>query len=90
MNIKRKLQRKIGNGMGIPAEIISDIPKITVTGFERLVIENYKSIVQYERDTVRINTVGGLIKIAGGELDIKWVTDEMLEICGKIENISRE
>ena len=29
----------------IPEELVSDIPKITVLGFDRMLIENYKCIL---------------------------------------------
>ena len=90
MKIGRKIEKKLSGSLEIPRELISDVPKITLTGRDNLLIENYKSLVEYEKDIIRINTSEGLLKLEGGELDIKTVTDEMMEISGKITSISYE
>ena len=33
---------------GIPEEISSDIPKVTILGFDKMLIENYKYILEYQ------------------------------------------
>ena len=32
----------------IPEELSSDIPKVTIVGFNRMLIENYKSVLDYK------------------------------------------
>ena len=32
----------------IPEEISSDIPKVTIIGFDRMLVENYKCILEYQ------------------------------------------
>ena len=37
---------KVSKFLEIPREIISDVPKITVTGFDEILIENFKGILE--------------------------------------------
>ena len=49
----------------LPKEVYSNEPKIILTGFDELIIENFKGILEYEEYFVRINTYIGIINING-------------------------
>ena len=74
----------------IPKEIYSDDPKIVVTGFDELIIENFKGILEYEEFFVRINTYIGVININGYNLNLENLTNDDLKVKGKIESIEFE
>ena len=40
----------------MPTEIVSNTPKISILGFEEILIENYKNIIEYENFYIKINT----------------------------------
>ena len=56
-------REKIGEILEFPREVVSNIPKITVTAFDEVMIENFKSILEYEDFFVRIKTHIGNINI---------------------------
>lgn len=87
---KKNAQNRINNLLEIPQEVYSNIPKITVTGFERILIENYKAILEYQDFYIRLSTNIGIININGFELDLKEMTTEDLLISGKIDSIDFE
>ena len=45
----------------LPIEVTTNIPKITITGFDQIMIENYMGIIEYEEYLVKINTSIGII-----------------------------
>ena len=47
-NKKIKKQNKIDRLLEIPKEISSEEPKITIMGFNQIIIENYKGILEYQ------------------------------------------
>ena len=61
--MKRKNNRKVDKILELPKEVYSNIPKIIITGFEELIIENFKGILEYEEFFVRISTHFGVINI---------------------------
>ena len=40
----------------IPEELSSNQPKVTILGFEQLLIENHKGILEYQDYFIRLNT----------------------------------
>ena len=74
----------------MPKEIYSEEPKVTVTGFEELTIENYKGILEYEDYFIRINTYIGIININGFNLKLEKMTEDDIKVMGRIESIDIE
>ena len=60
-----KRLNKISELLEIPEEIISNKPRLTILGFEELVIENYKNILEYDEIYIKVNTHIGVINISG-------------------------
>lgn len=56
---------KITAFLEMPEEVISDKPRITILGFNELVIENYKNILEYDEIFIKVNTYIGAINISG-------------------------
>ncbi len=46
--MKKKKYKKIDKLLEMPKEVCSNVPKFIITGFEELIIENYKGILEYE------------------------------------------
>ena len=63
-NRKRKNTiSKINKLLELPEEVITNKPKLTIVGFEEVLIENYKAILEYEDFYIKINTHIGAINI---------------------------
>ena len=87
---KKILPNKINRILEIPQEVSSNIPKITILGFEQIMIENYKSILEYQDFYIRLNTEIGILNINGFNLHLKEMTTDDLQISGKIDSIDFE
>ena len=81
---------RVSKFLEIPREVISNVPKITVTGFDEIFIENFKGILEYEDFFARISTEIGNININGFNLKLNQMTDNDILVTGKIENIDFE
>ncbi len=90
MKKKKKKQNRFEEWLEIPKEISTEKPKLTIMGFEELLIENYKSILEYQDFYVRLSTYIGIININGFELKLNEMTNDDLLITGKIESIDFE
>lgn len=86
----RKKARKIDDILEIPVELSTNNPKVTITGFERILIENYRGILEYQDYFVRINTYIGIININGFNLNLEEMTTDDLLVTGKIESVDFE
>ena len=85
----RRLNR-INEILEIPREVISKTPKITITGFDEILIENFKGILEYEDFFVRISTHIGNININGFNLKLSQMTEDDILVSGIIENLDFE
>ena len=81
---------RINRMLEVPKELYTNEPKVIITGFNELVIENYKGILEYEEYYVRLNTYIGNININGLNLKLEKMTEDNLKILGKIESIDIE
>ena len=74
----------------MPSEVYSNIPNLIITGFEEMIIENYKGILEYEEYLVRISTFIGIININGINLKLEKMTEDNIKIIGKIDSMDIE
>lgn len=89
-NIKVKKINKFGKLLELPEEIISNEPKVTIMGFSKMLIENYKGILDYQEFFIRINTYTGIININGFNLSLSEMTGEDIMVTGKIDSVDFE
>ncbi len=95
MKEKRKMKKenkikRINKILELPIETYSDIPKIVIIGFEEMVIENFKGIIEYEEYFIRVNTSIGIININGFNLNLENISNEDIKVKGKIESFEFE
>ena len=81
---------KINDMLEIPKEVYSNEPKLVITGFNEMVIENYKGILEYDDYYVKINSYIGCINIHGFNLKLEKMTEDNIKITGKIESLDIE
>lgn len=85
-----KKKNRFNDILEIPKEVYSNIPNFIITGFEEILIENYKGILEYEDYYIRINTFIGIVNIHGIHLKLEKMTEDNIKITGKIESIDIE
>ncbi len=90
MTLRGREMGKFDKLFDIPEEISSEIPKVTILGFNKMLIENYKCILEYQDFFIRIKMSSGLININGFNLTMNEMTKDDLIITGLIESIDYE
>ncbi len=84
---KVSLKEKMSELLELPKDIVLNVPKLTMVGNGDLLIENFKGIIEYDNDRIRINTNSGIVKITGEGLRIKEITSEDLMVNGDISSL---
>ncbi|MBP5427434.1 MAG: sporulation protein YqfC [Clostridiales bacterium] len=80
------LKEKINKFLELPEEIVYDVPKITLVG-NFLLIENYKNLMTYTKDTISIITNIGILKVEGKDFEIKSISKEEIAVNGTIMKV---
>lgn len=74
--------------LGLPREVIFNLPEITVWSNRRLSIQNHQGITEYTANRVRVNVAGGEIEITGDSLVIRSIISEEIVLDGIIRQIT--
>ena len=75
---------RIADALDLPLDVMCDVPRTEIMGKERINIENFRGILDYNENCVKINTTSGIIKIDGDGLLIESITDEGVCIKGTV------
>lgn len=84
---KQNLKEKFTEMLELPKEVVLNMPKLTMLGNGDLIVENYKGILLYDKDVIRVNTTAGIIKVNGIDIFIKEITSENIMIYGNIQSL---
>lgn len=87
---KPKKYSKLDSILELPREVASSDIKLTLNGFDEILIENYKNILEYQDILIKVNTFEGAITIYGFNLKLEQMTDEDIKVNGKIDSIEFE
>lgn len=86
----RKRVSRINKLLELPEEVVTNKPRLTIVGFEEILIENYKAILEYEDYYIKINTHIGAININGFNLRLKEMTGDDIMVLGNIDSMDFE
>ena len=78
---KKSLKNELSAALEMPREIVSDLPLISLRGFEEAVIENYRGMIEYGSERIRINTSVGVLRLEGRD---KCLDSDCVIITGRI------
>lgn len=87
---KSKKYTKLDSLLEMPREVVSTDVKMTILGFNEIIIENYKNILEYEELFIKINIFEGTVNIHGFNLRLEQMTDDNIKVIGKIDSIDFE
>ena len=81
---RKIIKQTLTNIFDLPKEITMNLPLISIIGNEELFIENYKGVIEYTEEKIRLNTACGILKVDGRKLFLKQITAENITITGNI------
>ena len=88
-NINRQNQKKhtLMDSMYLPKDIVQGNMRITLTGNQEAWIENYRGLLEYTDQCIRLQGKNEQIEITGHALCIEYYTNEDMKICGCFSGI---
>lgn len=81
------LRKNMTEALELPKEIMLNLPLISLIGREEVTIENYKGILEYGEETVRIGTAAGVLRLTGKGLCLKQLSAECMVVTGRVEKL---
>lgn len=81
------IRKNVTEALELPKEIMLGLPLISFVGREEVTIENYKGILEYSEETVRVGTMAGVVRLLGRGLCLKQLTAECMVVTGSVESM---
>ncbi|GAA0862541.1 YabP/YqfC family sporulation protein [Paraclostridium tenue] len=71
----------------VPTDLQVNQPSVTILSNSFISIENYKSILEYDINLIKIKTKTNTIKVSGDKMYLKYITDTEIGIKGIIYSV---
>jgi sporulation protein YqfC len=84
---KHQMKNWITSKMELPADVLTDLPRVTMVGQVHVYIENHKGLLAFSDTEIRILLKQGQLLIKGEELVIKVIMPEEIVLEGKIGQV---
>lgn len=86
--VKKKSWHNLARFFEIPADIVLDMPRLTMLGNQQLLIENHRGIILYDASLLRIKVDAGEVVVAGDGLSLGNVEAEQILVEGRIAYVA--
>ena len=82
------MSKNLAYGLSMPLDVTKGNTIITIHSRRKVIIDNYKSIISYDKNQILIRGNDFIVKITGENLSIKYFTNCDMQITGKVNNIN--
>ena len=85
--MKKGIREKIAEMTDIPKDFMMNLPRVTILGNKEVYVDNYKGLLEYTQETIRLATTNKVIVIKGDGLMITRIVEEAVFVGGNIFSI---
>lgn len=83
-----KLSKNVGEALDFPPDVAGNGPRITVTGRQEILVENYLEIIEFTEEEIRLDTTEGELYFQGKGFVLKTVLATELHIIGELYSLT--
>ncbi|SDY51855.1 sporulation protein YqfC [Evansella caseinilytica] len=85
--IQKRLRRWMTEQMDLPADVMMDLPRVTLIGNFHIYIENHKGVIRFTAEELRLRLTEGELLVTGNDFVIKNILPEEMLLEGVIKDI---
>ena len=85
--VKENVKSNLVESLELPMDIMYGAVIITAMGRNQILVENYKGIIEYTQEKIRLQTKSFQVTIQGKRLIVEYYTNEEMKITGYIQGI---
>ena len=74
----------------IPEDALGSVPRITLTGDRRVLIENHRGLLAYEKDHIAVNGGRVMVKLRGDGLELRAMDRSEILVAGQFFSLELE
>lgn len=80
-------QRVAVDWLGLPAEVVLDLPHIVWTGNLEVSVLNHRGLSMYAPERVVVASTLGPVRIEGDALAVRRVTADTVDVVGRVRSV---
>jgi sporulation protein YqfC len=84
---RQQMKRWITDKLELPADIVMDLPRITMVGQIHIYIENHQGLLTFSDKELRLLLKQGQLLVRGEQFVIKTILPEEILLEGKINQV---
>ena len=85
--VRENVKSNIVESLELPVDIMYGAVIVTAMGRNQVLVENYKGIIEYTQEKIRLQTKTCQVTIQGKRLIVEYYTNEEMKITGCIQGI---
>lgn len=85
--VRENVKSNIVESLELPVDIMYGAVIVTAMGQNQVLVENYKGIIEYTQEKIRLQTKTCQVTIQGKRLVVEYYTNEEMKITGCIQGI---
>ncbi len=85
--VRENVKSNIVESLELPMDIMYGAVIVTAMGRGQVLVENYKGIIEYTQEKIRLQTKTCQVTIQGKGLLVEYYTNEEMKITGCIQGI---
>lgn len=86
----KSVKQNMVESLELPKDLMYGASIVTITGRREVLIENYKGILEYNEEYIRVQAKNVKITIFGKQLTIEYYTNEDMKVVGYVKSIEYE
>ena len=83
-----KLSKNVGEVLDFPPDVAGNGPRITITGRQEILVENYLEIIEFTEEEIHLDTTEGELIFNGKGFVLKTVLATELRIGGELISLT--
>ncbi len=84
---KRGAALEIAERFDLPPEVLPGVPRLTLAGTRRALIENHRGLLEYGRECVEVNGGRVRLRLLGEDLELRAMDAGSILITGEIFSV---
>lgn len=84
---RQQVKNWLANQLELPADVVMDLPRITMIGHIHIYIENHRGLLTFSDKELRLLLKQGQLLVRGEQFVIKTILPEEILLEGKIHQV---
>ena len=81
-------KEQLADLFSLPHDIVCGASNVSIIGSMRVIIENYKGVLEYNNEVILLQGKQSKIQITGNRLKIRCYNEEEMVIDGRIDGVN--